>query len=954
MQEEGDTTSQPRRSCKISSAAAVVSSTHVDSEPDVRESKAMSSPTGATPPPTPYSAILAARRTRDKGIPSPTASGSFLNNGKALQHQWSDSSFGINDSSGHLSWRGNGSSPRSSTLSPRQLLRKCLPRLRPRSVLYIFFAMIWSNLNCKYIQAPGVYRLHTRMHRQRLTSVPVGMTGLGRYSGYLKKVHQMKKLLEVIEIDFGVQVYMRDPTNTTAEAQVKLLMRDMSDLFQVEFVTIAGADKKVMLSMNRNHTHEPFDPEGIVTAAEAALTTPVWTYSYLSYQDLLVENPPLYRDREANVDLAFKHAHPYETHQEALVRWVALAFQAVNTTTFEVTSETLPPLGYWVLGGIIDGKSSATSLISLTLDGLGGVYHKRRPANVTDQSEWLTASVSLNAQMAAAASDGGHVYQNVLVQGFCPFDAMASKNAYFDGVAALPQDNAADSNSDTDVSIMTIPPYVFATQKWHADGEQPALDTGHPPLLLARGVLVEQKFTSQFMVMQWLRVVVVVAIDLATVLLATWLFLAPLEAMGRRIRAGQQVDFAFLRSLTNRRKYAILIAALAIFSVMAGWNVRNHNARNLYALIESRSQSGLIRSINMHVCTQPGNLMLAYRQLVDVAARILATLQVGTTLVGLVQNSNDTMRAQAAARLLAQVEASLWMEFVLLFDGEGKLLVAPRNPTLERLKFDPANIVSDTLASGFRYERTGLVEARFVQGYGAPQWDDRLFATTPISTLHPSNLSYGGSYESLVRWVSCPIWLPGQGLGDAPAGVLVAGDIVNGKTRTVERANKMLGHGYTAIYFYNSKGAYQLATGIMRQGDGLFDVDVELPSTAWLDKLRLSRDWIMDDHAAVSHKQTFKDYGTTYVLSARCVNKNTIIKSYGAVPELIDWSGQPVGDCLAYLIQGLPWTDVAPMVASSHKWQWAFVGFCLLKMCAMAGLCYRAYVPFSRIVVNNK
>lgn len=65
------------------------------------------------------------------------------------------------------------------------------------------------------------------------------------------------------------------------------------------------------------------------------------------------------------------------------------------------------------------------------------------------------------------------------------------------------------------------------------------------------------------------------------------------------------------------------------------------------------------------------------------------------------------------------------------------------------------------------------------------------------------------------------------------AGALLVGDIVNGETRTVERANKMVGRGYSAIYFYNSTRQYQMAAGIMRTAGTLFDVDVPLPETAW-------------------------------------------------------------------------------------------------------------------------
>jgi hypothetical protein len=56
-----------------------------------------------------------------------------------------------------------------------------------------------------------------------------------------------------------------------------------------------------------------------------------------------------------------------------------------------------------------------------------------------------------------------------------------------------------------------------------------------------------------------------------------------------------------------------------------------------------------------------------------------------------------------------------------------------------------------------------------------------------------------------------------------------------GKTQLVERANRMVNHGYTAIYFFNAQKTYQMAAGLMRVADTgvLFDVDVQIPETKW-------------------------------------------------------------------------------------------------------------------------
>jgi hypothetical protein len=54
-----------------------------------------------------------------------------------------------------------------------------------------------------------------------------------------------------------------------------------------------------------------------------------------------------------------------------------------------------------------------------------------------------------------------------------------------------------------------------------------------------------------------------------------------------------------------------------------------------------------------------------------------------------------------------------------------------------------------------------------------------------------------------------------------------------GKTGVVERSNKMNGGGYSAIYFYNSSGEYQLASAVLRLPGGGMAVDVDMPHKQW-------------------------------------------------------------------------------------------------------------------------
>jgi hypothetical protein len=60
--------------------------------------------------------------------------------------------------------------------------------------------------------------------------------------------------------------------------------------------------------------------------------------------------------------------------------------------------------------------------------------------------------------------------------------------------------------------------------------------------------------------------------------------------MGRRVRAGQRVDIAFLKSLMKRRKYAMGVGAIAVFSVLIGVDIRLKCAANMDRLVTKRNQ----------------------------------------------------------------------------------------------------------------------------------------------------------------------------------------------------------------------------------------------------------------------------------------------------------------------------------------------------------------------------
>ena len=128
--------------------------------------------------------------------------------------------------------------------------------------------------------------------------------------------------------------------------------------------------------------------------------------------------------------------------------------------------------------------------------------------------------------------------------------------------------------------------------------------------------------------------------------------------------------------------------------------------------------------------------------------------------------SNSSMGEYPMFRL-QQIGSLLQLEFVMLFDSQGEVLLAPNNVTQRGSSFDPALIVSQTIATGVAYTRTGLVSFGTVDRFNAPDWDGRA-SDLPHSVL---GLRLQPTVEALVRWTTVPVHLSEPAIGDPPDGV---------------------------------------------------------------------------------------------------------------------------------------------------------------------------------------
>ena len=105
--------------------------------------------------------------------------------------------------------------------------------------------------------------------------------------------------------------------------------------------------------------------------------------------------------------------------------------------------------------------------------------------------------------------------------------------------------------------------------------------------------------------------------------------------------------------------------------------------------------------------------------------------------------------------------------------------------------------------------------------------------------MPPSGLNtYTTNATSLVRWVSMPVYKSSNTRKQVPDAVLIAGDLANGKTATLERVISILESGYAGLYARDTQGNYTLLASVFRAtstSDVLVDLDPI--SDAHLDKV---------------------------------------------------------------------------------------------------------------------
>ena len=191
------------------------------------------------------------------------------------------------------------------------------------------------------------------------------------------------------------------------------------------------------------------------------------------------------------------------------------------------------------------------------------------------------------------------------------------------------------------------------------------------------------------------------------------------------------------------------------------------------------------------------------------------------------------------------------IEYSTLVSPDGKIIV---NAQTDRAgeEFDPYGLVSRVASEKQQLKANGLVGRSELQRQGV-------------------ELSTDGD-NALIRYVATPVFSKKQ--SDRLVGVLIAGDVVNGKTAIVENSVTAFGTGYNAIYIADETDSFTLAASADLDAGSS---EVELGEEVYDEQLLVKA--IQSQDKPVSQRLVEPD-GDAYAMSAKTLN---------------DVNGEPIG-----------------------------------------------------------
>jgi twitching motility protein PilJ len=214
-------------------------------------------------------------------------------------------------------------------------------------------------------------------------------------------------------------------------------------------------------------------------------------------------------------------------------------------------------------------------------------------------------------------------------------------------------------------------------------------------------------------------------------------------------------------------------------------------------------------------------------------------------------------------QILQNEISSRQIEYATLV-GKDKTIIVNANADRSGQVFDPDNLVQSVLDNGQQIKVSSIVSKQ------------------ELSQEAPPSLSKITGEEALIRYTATPVQDPSN---KEVIGVLISGDVVNGKNPIVKDTVNTFGGGYGGVYFYKPDGSFAFANSTL---------GLENKSNGKNSELKLKSDVPFIDQSLLIQSQ--KDAREKLTTRAKINNQWMTI----AVSSIVNSAGKPI----AFLVRG--------------------------------------------------
>ena len=253
------------------------------------------------------------------------------------------------------------------------------------------------------------------------------------------------------------------------------------------------------------------------------------------------------------------------------------------------------------------------------------------------------------------------------------------------------------------------------------------------------------------------------------------------------------------------------------------------------------------------------------------------------------QPLSSSLQSQVKSILRNEIQARN-IEYATLV-GQDKKIILSANAERRGEVFDPNGLVSQVLNNPQQVKTSEIVS-----------WQELAKESPPL----PEGFSES---DALIRYTATPLKASGS---DRVIGVLISGDIVNGKLTIVENSIKAFAEGgYSAVYAYDAESkTYSLAASIKEEETGkdrdLDNINIPLPNETLLEAAVANRGEVVTNQEQIENQ--------SYVLAAKAISnrsgKPVAVIVYGTAKTRIDdvlWHSLLIQISLGLVVTLLLW-----------------------------------------------